>query len=74
MADIRDEDRPLASHPDSPVGEQREAMDAEHFKGDLPTRDERLDINIDESFPASDPPAITQPRLSTDPPPGGKYD
>lgn len=75
MADHdHDHDRPLASHPDKPVNEQREALDAGHFKGDMPTRDERLDINIDESFPASDPPAITQPRTSNDPPPGGKYD
>jgi hypothetical protein len=79
MADIRDdEDRPLASHPDSPVAnEHREALDADDIKklkANPSDRDGRLDINIDQSFPASDPAAITQPRVSTDPPPGGKYD
>ena len=78
MANDRDEERPLASHPDAPVAnEQREALDAGDIKklGSNPSdRDARLDINIDESFPASDPPAITQPRKSNDPPPGGKYD
>jgi hypothetical protein len=34
-----------------------------------------LDVSIDESFPASDPPSLTQPKKSkSGPPPGGKYD
>lgn len=78
MANERDdEDRPLASHPDAPIAnEGREALDAndlKKLKANPSDKDARLDINIDESFPASDPPAMTQPRVSKDPPPGGKY-
>lgn len=37
--------------------------------------DARIDINSDESFPASDSPATSQPGWNDkDPPPGGKYD
>lgn len=73
----QDEERPLAHHPDAPASEQRDAIDAnevEQLKANPSDRDGRLDINVDESFPASDPPSITQPRRSSDPPPGGKYD
>jgi len=56
----------------------REALDADNIKklkANPSDRDGRLDIDIDESFPASDPPSITQPRKGSDGPvPGGKYD
>lgn len=74
--DRKDEERPLAHHPNAPANEQREALDAddcEKLKSNPSDRDARLDINVDESFPASDPASITQPRRSNDPPPGGKY-
>ena len=71
------EDRPLAHSPNAPIQEHRDALDADDvakLKANPRDRDGLLDINIDETFPASDPPAITQPRKSNDPPPGGKYD
>ncbi len=61
-----------------PAGGHRDALDAddiEQLKANPSSRDGRLDVNIDETFPASDPPSITQPRRGNDdPPPGGKYD
>lgn len=62
--------------PDSGGG--REALDADNIKKlkvDPSDSDAQLDIDIDESFPASDPPSTTQPRKGIDgPAPGGKYD
>ncbi|MDO9487130.1 MAG: hypothetical protein Q7J32_02065 [Sphingomonadaceae bacterium] len=62
--------------PDSGGG--REALDADNIKklkADPSDTDAQLDIDIDESFPASDPPSTTQPRKGRDgPAPGGKYD
>ena len=62
--------------PDS--GGNREGIDADDIK-DLKANPSdaqgRLDVSIDESFPASDPPSLTQPKKGKDePPPGGKYD
>jgi hypothetical protein len=71
------EQRPLASFPNAPAQQHRDAIDADNvkqLKANPEERDGQLDINLDETFPASDPPAITQPRHSTDPAPGGKYD
>lgn len=77
--DTRPEDeRPLASHPDNPGSEHREGRDAgddRRLRANPSDRDARLDIDNDESFPASDPPSMTQPRKGSDGPvPGGKYD
>jgi hypothetical protein len=62
--------------PDS--GGSREALDADNIKklkADPSDHDGKLDVDIDESFPASDPPSTTQPRKGNDGPlPGGKYD
>lgn len=62
--------------PDS--GGSRDAIDADHvkkLKANPSDHDGKLDIDIDESFPASDPPSTTQPRKGNDGPlPGGKYD
>lgn len=73
-----DEERPTASHPDNPGLETREGRDAKddkRLRANPSDRDARLDVANDESFPASDPPSITQPRKGNDGPlPGGKYD
>ena len=73
-----DDDRPKQGAAVPPAGGHRDALDADDIKklkADPSHRDARLDVNIDESFPASDPPSITQPRKGNDgPPPGGKYD
>jgi len=59
-------------------GGDRAALDAndiKKLKANPSDRDAQLDVDIDESFPASDPPSITQPRKGLDgPAPGGKYD
>jgi hypothetical protein len=72
------QDRNKPHVPVPPSGGDRDALDAddiEKLKANPSDRDARLDISVDESFPASDPPSQTQPRKGTDgPPPGGKYD
>jgi hypothetical protein len=59
-------------------GSMLNAIDMEDSEGnrcDPNDADARLDVNIDETFPASDPASITQPgRSDKDPPPGGKFD
>lgn len=71
-----DQNRPHAPVP--PSGGDRDALDADDIKklkANPSDCDARLDVSVDESFPASDPPSQTQPRKGADgPPPGGKYD
>lgn len=59
-------------------GGDREALDADDIKKlkvDPSDKDAQLDVDIDQSFPASDPPSTTQPRKGSDgPAPGGEYD
>lgn len=77
MDNDRDKHDRRTHTPVPPSGGDRDALDAEDIeklKADPHDRDGRLDISVDESFPASDPPSQTQPRKGTDPPPGGKYD
>lgn len=70
--------RPQAHTPVPPAGGYRDAIDAddiEQLKINPSDPQGRLDISIDESFPASDPPSQTQPKKGkSDPPPGGKYE
>ncbi len=70
------DDRPLA-HPDTPpVPEHREAHDAEHtptLKRDPSHPDAKLDIELDETFPSSDPPSNTQPGRGLDPAPSSGF-
>lgn len=50
----------------------RPAHDAEHdrrLQRDPADEDAKLDIALDESFPSSDPPSITQPHKGKDTPP-----
>jgi hypothetical protein len=75
-ADANDTDRPLAdpATPDQP--EHREAHDA----GDKPAlqrdpseADAKLDIELDETFPSSDPPSNTLPGRGLDPAPSSGF-
>jgi hypothetical protein len=64
--------------PDSghPTAEVREAHDAEHHEALArdPSHDKgKLDVGLDESFPASDPASATQPGHA-DPAPSSGYD
>jgi hypothetical protein len=68
--------RPLA-HPDTPdQPEQREAHDAGHtpaLQRDPTDADAKLDIELDESFPSSDPPSTTQPGRGLEPAPSSGF-
>ena len=64
---------PKGEHPTTDV---REAHDAEHHEAlaNDPSHDKsKLDVGLDESFPASDPAASTQPGHA-DPAPSSGYD
>ncbi len=69
-------ERPLA-HPDTPdQPEHREAHDAAHkpaLQRDPSHPDAKLDIELDETFPSSDPPSNTQPGRGMDPAPSSGY-
>jgi len=70
------DDRPLAAEttPEQPL--TREAHDAEHkpeLKADPADQDAKLDIELDETFPASDPASNTQPGRGSDPAPSSGY-
>ena len=71
-----DTDRPLA-HPDTPdQPEHREAHDATDkpaLRRDPSHPDAKLDIELDETFPSSDPPSNTQPGRGLDPAPSSGF-
>lgn len=75
-AAMPDTTRPVA-HPTTPdQPEQREAHDA----GDTPALqrdptnvDAKLDVELDESFPSSDPPSTTQPGRGLEPAPSSGF-
>lgn len=78
MADDRqDENRPTADPKAFPVPNvAREGLDANdmpHLKRNPEDEDARLDIGVDETFPASDPPSMTQPGKGKDPAPSSGY-
>lgn len=59
-----------------PVQHHRDAMDADQHPAlsDNPAHDDaKLDIGIDESFPASDPPANVQPGRGSEPAPSSGF-
>jgi hypothetical protein len=70
--------RPRASGGVPVQGSMRNSLDSddvECLKAKPSDVDGRLDVNVDETFPASDPTSITQPRKGGDGPrPGGKYE
>ncbi len=68
--------RPLADAATPAQPEHREALDA----GDTPALqrdptdpDAKLDVELDESFPSSDPPSATQPGRGLEPAPSSGY-
>lgn len=75
-ADTRDEDRPLAATDTPHQPEARTAHDAGHnpaLKRNPSDADAKLDIELDESFPTSDPPSNTQPGKGSDPAPSSGF-
>ncbi len=68
--------RPLAAETTPPQPATREAHDAHDkpvLKTDPSHADAKLDIELDESFPASDPASNTQPGRGSDPAPSTGY-
>lgn len=78
--EARPRDTPADHRPPSgdmpPIQPQRDAMDAgrhPELDADPHHQDAKLDIGIDESFPASDPPSQTQPGKGLDPAPSSGF-
>ena len=68
--------RPLASGATPPTSEHREGRDAGHsaaLRNDPSDCDAKLDIELDETFPTSDPPSNTQPGRGGDPAPSSGF-
>ena len=68
--------RPLAEPETPPQPETREAHDAASkpaLQRNPHDKDAQLDIEIDESFPSSDPPSNTQPGRSSEPAPSSGF-
>ena len=68
--------RPLAAETTPPVPEHREAHDATDkpkLKANPSHSDAKLDIELDETFPSSDPPSSTQPGRGSDPAPSSGF-
>jgi hypothetical protein len=62
--------RPTAHEPVPPTGAHTPALDADTHDGlaqDPKSEDAKLDIGVDETFPASDPVSQTQPRKGSEP-------
>lgn len=69
-------DRPLANSETPPVPEHRPAIDAESHAGlkrDPADADAKLDVELDETFPTSDPPSNTQPGRGMEPAPSSGF-
>lgn len=68
--------RPTASQPLPATGAHRPALDADDLPAladDPGCDDAKIDVGSDESFPASDPISVAQPRRSDEPPPSSGY-
>lgn len=73
---MTDTDRPLAQDETPPIPEYREGLDAESHAGlkrDPADIDAKLDIELDETFPTSDPPSNTQPGRGSEPAPSSGF-
>jgi len=64
---------PAAEHPTTEVREAHDAKDHKELAMDPSHDKSKLDVGLDESFPASDPASATQPGHS-DPAPSSGYD
>jgi hypothetical protein len=69
-------DRPLADSETPHQPDTREAHDSHSHEGlrrDPADPDAKLDIELDETFPTSDPPSNTQPGRGLDPAPSSGF-
>ena len=70
------DERPLAAETTPHQPETREAHDAEHkpaLQKNPSHSDAKLDIELDETFPSSDPPSNTQPGRGSEPAPSSGF-
>ncbi len=70
------DERPLAAEMTPHQPEHREAHDASDkpkLQADPSHSDAKLDIELDETFPSSDPPSNTQPGRGSDPAPSSGF-
>ena len=68
--------RPVADAPVPRTGAHTPAMDADMHDAlalDPMDEDAKLDVGVDETFPASDPVSQTQPRKGDEPVPSSGY-
>lgn len=73
---MTDPDRPLAQHDTAPMPSFRDGNDAESnkaLKRNPADSDAKLDIELDETFPTSDPPSNTQPGRGLEPAPSSGF-
>ena len=76
MSDAANDARPLAEPAGAPIPEHREGHDAADkpaLQRDPSDTDAKLDIELDETFPSSDPPSNTQPGRGLDPAPSSGF-
>ena len=71
-----DDSRPKADAPVPMTGGHSPALDADmvpELADDPMCEDAKLDVGVDETFPASDPVSQTQPRKGDEPVPSSGY-
>jgi hypothetical protein len=72
MTDSKDERS--EGHLMPPVRDAHDSTDDVRLQRNPAHEDAKLDVAVDETFPASDPPASTQPGKGSDPAPSSGYD
>lgn len=70
--DLRDREARPATHPEQRAMQDDDMM--QRLEDDPEDSDARLDVGLDQSMDASDPPASTQPVHSTEPAQSSGYD
>jgi hypothetical protein len=64
----------MTDRPTTKIRTAHDASDDERLARDPSHQDAQLDVALDESFPTSDPPGLTQPGKGKAPPPSSGYD
>ncbi|MDX3883162.1 MULTISPECIES: hypothetical protein [Sphingomonas] len=61
-------------YPTTKIRTAHDASDDRRLRRDPSDEDAKLDVALDESFPTSDAPSLTQPAKGKDPAPSSGYD
>ena len=72
--DAHNDDDVTGRHPIPAIRPGIDANDVKELRRDPSNEDAKLDVAVDETFPASDAPSNTQPGKGKDPPPSSGYD